>query len=46
MPLKYYHQAIDLLNRFSERNKAYERSRAAALEKIRKLESEQNKRLS
>jgi CubicO group peptidase (beta-lactamase class C family) len=44
--LKYYHQAIDLLNRFSERNKAYERSRAAAIEKIRKLESEQNKRLS
>jgi CubicO group peptidase (beta-lactamase class C family) len=36
--LKYYRQALDLLNRFPEENKTYERSRAAATEKIKKLE--------
>lgn len=41
--LKYYRQAIELLNRFPEKNKDYERSRAAAVEKIRKLESEMKK---
>jgi tetratricopeptide (TPR) repeat protein len=41
--LKYYRQAVGLLNLFPDRNKDYERSRAAALEKIRKLESEQKK---
>ena len=38
--LKYYRQAIDLLNRFPDINKGYERSRKAALEKISKLETE------
>jgi len=38
--LKFYRGAIDLLDQFPERNKGYERNRAAALEKILKLESE------
>ncbi|HUU05658.1 MAG TPA: serine hydrolase [Patescibacteria group bacterium] len=38
--LKYYRQALTLLERFPERNKGYERARAAAAEKVRKLEGE------
>ena len=41
--LKYYRQALELLERFPERNKGYERARAAAAEKVRKLESENRK---
>ena len=38
--LKYYRQAIELLDRFPEKNTGYERSRAVATGKIRKLENE------
>lgn len=41
--LRYYRRAIELLKQFPDRNKDYERSRAAALEKIRNLESGEKK---
>jgi CubicO group peptidase (beta-lactamase class C family) len=41
--LKYYRRAIELLNQFPDRNKNYEGSQAATLEKILKLESGEKK---
>jgi CubicO group peptidase (beta-lactamase class C family) len=40
--LKYYRQALDLLDRFPEPNKEYERNRKATAEKILMLEQKQS----